>query len=140
MRKIKFKGWDTIKKVMYSAEEMGQDELTINPDGRGFVNVNGSYTNSSQYMTHIIPLEYTGLKDKDEKDIYEKDIIETEHISYNVHGSYEGMVKKYGVVEFNYGKFGLSMTNGGFEDISFSSKYHKIIGNIYSNPELLTKE
>ncbi len=74
-RKHKYRGWDTRKNVMYSAEQMGRDQLTLSLDGRGFINVSGRSTKLSTFATHIIPMEYTGREDKDGVEIYEDSII-----------------------------------------------------------------
>lgn len=52
MRQIKFRAWDTIRKKMFSAEEMGQDQETIMPDGKGFVNVNSISTRLTQWIIY----------------------------------------------------------------------------------------
>ena len=124
MRPIKFRGWDTRKNVMYSAEEMGQDQLTISTDGRGFINVHGSSTKLSTFPTHIIPMQYTGLKDvgtwpeskydKDgntlgRKDIYSHDIVEV--VSNNIVA--DGYAFKRAGQRPNGERFVVSVTGAG---------------------------
>ena len=60
--------------------------------------------------------EYTGLKDKNGKEIYEGDVY-----------------SKGNIVEFSFGSFNI---NGDTPLSAISSKI-EIIGNIHSNPELL---
>ena len=59
MREHKYRAWDTSRKKMYSAEELGVDQETLSADGRGFVNISGDSTRLRQFHTHLLPLEYT---------------------------------------------------------------------------------
>lgn len=72
--------------------------------------------------------QYTGLKDKNGKEIYEGDIIKTDF-------SYATWI---GFVHFNKGNFELvdSDKNGQYLTLSVLSDI-EIIGNIHDNPELL---
>ncbi len=131
MREIKFRGWDIHKNKMYSAEEMGQDELTINPDGRGFINMNGSSQRLSQYMHHILPLQFTGLKDKKNKEIYEGDVIKIEHEERDIIISDVKMIDGAFCVKSSWDEYypmaSLARPGDGLE----------VIGNIYEHPELV---
>lgn len=134
-RKIKFRAWlPNIKKMTYehTVEELTKGNLW-NMDGE---------TNCS-----IIWLQYTGLKDKNGKEIYESDIVKA--------NDYVGIVK-YG--EFDIYKMIreqsdeaadlLTCTSGYGWYISFqdgtdylfdnnTEEWLEVIGNIYENPELL---
>ena len=76
----------------------------------------------------LILMQYTGLKDKNGKDIYECDILD-----YGTYGEFE--------VIWHRGSFKirkLKFENGNvhlLEECSFDDI--KVIGNIYENPELL---
>lgn len=128
MRTIRFRGWDKEKKVMFSADEMGGDELTINPDGRGFVNVSYVSPRMSQYMRHIIPLQFTGMIDVSGKEIYEGDIV-------LFHPDEAG-----GVVQWDDTSYRFYVADG-CDDAGLSEYFElKVIGNIYEHPELLGQE
>lgn len=126
MREIKFRSWDIIKKKMFSAEEMGRDQLTLSPDGRGFINVSSTHVKLSNYATHLLPLEYTGLKDKNDKEIYEGD-----------------KDNKGGVIKWSNKCSAFKIIYSGnsfYLGPYLKTRNIEIIGNIYENPELLEKE
>ncbi len=138
MREIKFRAWDEHLNKMWSAEEIGKDELTLNPDGRGFVNVNSTSIKLSTYMEHLIPLQFTGLKDKNDKEIYEGDIVKF----------YIKTIEYIGKVVFEKGAFIIAcdkltdsyVTFIEVDDEELCLIDMEIIGNIYKNPELLKKK
>ncbi len=132
-RIIKFRAWDTQKNKMYSAEELGQDELTINPDGRGFVNVSSSSQRLSQYMHHIHPLQFTGHLDKNGKEIYEGDIISTRIAGEKLLVSWN---KTY--ASFCLDRKGWLYSHWFGE--SCNPEDCEVIGNVYENPELIVTE
>lgn len=121
MREIKFRAWDTVKKKMFSAYEMGQDQEALLPDGRGFANISSTSTKLTQIHSHLLPLQYTGLKDKNGREIYEGDIVELAMTGF-------GISKKF-VVEWEGNGYGTML-----EDF-----HREVIGNIYENPELIKR-
>ena len=125
-RIIKFRAWHTKAKKMFSAEEMGKDELTLSVDGRGFVNVNGASTKLSQYITDMTPMQFTGLKDKNGKEIFEGDILNDSEYA-----------QRFEVIWRN-GMFSLKILNdNNFHRWIRDNEKLEIIGNIYENPELI---
>ena len=127
MRDIKFRVWDNNLKVLYTPEMDKEEKNLWRISANG-----GDFTHS--YDDGIL-MQYTGLKDKNGKEIYEGDLIHVEEY-------YSGdiRIKAYnGVVEFDDGAFCINSIHAN-EELNEATIYNyqiEIIGNIYKNPELL---
>lgn len=140
MREIKFRGYAVEKMVngqwLYGsgvgcieyaehyAKEIGRDK-----DWH-------LYTESGAIQVHEKSIgQYTGLKDKNGKEIYEGDVVESVTLI-------NGYICN-GIVIFENGKFLVDIKQAPFSRDGFKSEFderirkYTVIGNIYENPELL---
>lgn len=115
----KFKVWDINKKVYIPNDVYGI--ITTDFNAFGVMLKDWEDYREGEYMYHEFQtlIQYTGLKDKAGKEIYEGDIV------FNGHGNYK--------IEFSAPSFG-TRTSEGF--ITYSTAW-EIVGNIYQSPELL---
>lgn len=144
MKRNKYRAWHRELKVMFSAEEMAQDQLCLLTTGY-FINVHSIPRLSKiDYQHKMIPLQYIGIDDKVGKEIYEDDIVDYKGNFYQV--AYEPEYGCYGLVK--NGKSGKrSLVGHGGSSTRYSpylwnwlAKKVTVAGNIYQNPELLEKE
>jgi uncharacterized phage protein (TIGR01671 family) len=97
------------------------------------------YNASTGYpqLTQFIPLQFTGLTDKEGKEIYEGDIIEFNESDTLKDGSYLRLIVSW-IQDNQSAGWGFVDTKGNKVHLSFiHSKREQVIGNIYQNPELL---
>ena len=119
MREIKFRAWDKLNKEMFNVEIMDFQKRQVYKD-----------TVSYRKFEDIELMQYTGLKDKNNKEIYEGDIV-------TLHNS------RYRII-FNSEEARFVLKDVFFEmDIPFTNNNNKrieVIGNIYENSELLGEQ
>ncbi len=127
-REIKFRVWDGINKKMYEVSELNTNlqQVTCWDD-----NDNKLFFYFAGARQDCDLMQFTGLKDKNGKEIYEGDIFSFEGRSYQVYfdearGSWSAINRKEGT---DY-KYQQNLTK-------MRAKRFEIIGNIYQNPELL---
>ena len=118
MRELKFKTWDRKEKEMYPAERLADWTLIIEEERYDI-------------------LQFTGLLDKNGKEIYEGDVVKTVIRTIDGHDH-----KESGEVKWNYNDLAYdivrSREKGDFQHLFKSSgRTVEVIGNIYENPDLL---
>ncbi len=135
MREIKFRAWfeghmyEVAKLDFWGDPEQATCDLAgpgENGEGEEFFDI---------YVGEVELMQYTGLKDKNGKEIYEGDIVENSTQTVYLGHKYEVVWNK------NYAGYQL-MSNGFASNIPLIQNFmsYKVIGNIYENPELLEEE
>jgi len=135
MREIKFRAWQTIIEKMFY-QGFTREGAFLNDNPMTYSIPLGKIFNDDTY----IPMQYTGLHDKNGKEIYEGDIVRQYQHSIENNDLYQ----RVGVVEYREDRFWCFgdrchfHLNGHLRDIPKSS--YEVIGNIYENPELQVEQ
>jgi uncharacterized phage protein (TIGR01671 family) len=112
-RPIKFRVWDFFHKQWITGAAIELNGCIIN-------------TSFAEPETNCVALQYTGLTDKNGKEIYEGDII---HLKF-------GELNANLVVKWDK-YMGLKYHNGGWTSLVHVDTHGEVIGNKFENPELL---
>lgn len=130
MKEIKFRAWDKDVSKMIPFEEIGAE---------GYAQGGLSLAQHLEPDGSLILMQYTGLKDKNGKEIYEGDILKVNDEIVEVKPPELFRCDAFVVYGYefcsgyfieNYDKIGLDR---------FYGDEPEIIGNVYENPELITK-
>ncbi len=144
MREIKFRAWDKTDKRIYEVLN-----LDLEQNHKCEVCKCDEFHSSRYFIYKYKLMQYTGLKDKNGKEIYEGDVIEFEDTTEDGYEYKEGIdITNRASIVFKNCRFELDniieTTSGVLVDMEEdwelfidSLKSSKVIGNIYENPELL---
>ena len=121
MRDIKFRVWDNERNVMFNSKSVDIDFF------EGKIEITSDTIRYDEVYTDEIKdfelMQYVGCKDKNNKEIYEGDIVKTkEHI---------------GQIIYSKGMFFIDVKGDFYLPIYNVSEFMEVIGNIYENPGLL---
>ena len=121
-REIRFRAWDSEE---FPSKMIYQDDKTEYNKETYLI----EFFKKIQGHNSII-MQFTGLKDKNGKEIFEEDIIQ---------GFYENETENGEVYWDNdSASFDIKGVNWmSMENLECSNQYYEVIGNIYENPELL---
>lgn len=128
MKEIKFRAWDTNHKCFYH---------WFLRDFEILQKINNEMTDCMG--SNIIEMQFTGLKDKNGKDIYEGDIL---NCQWNIDKNIPGDIVEY-IIDTkgncDVACFALVDANGNYRNMwNYNTKHIlQVVGNIYENPELL---
>ena len=151
-REIKFRAWNVEKKRMSYQDGTGSQPLILRIDGAlALLDKKSNEKYQYEYRDNLfitdeeggkyhpedfVLMQYTGLKDKNGKEIYEGDILANKE----VHGDNFYCVVEYGIGGFNgvtYPGRNHSMPLHTIMTCA-GAEYNEIIGNVYENANLLS--
>lgn len=129
MRDIKFRAWDKNKKVMLA--DYSSLGFTVEIMDGDFIVRNGEIATELGGKERFSLMQYTGLKDKTGKEIYEGDIVNTFE---------KGRATGFGVVVYRDGGFQVYDDRDTMRDANNGHESSvEVIGNVYENSELINQ-
>ena len=131
MREYKFRAWEknTNSMVLFS---LGENNI-------GYIAKDGEFYHFDIFDSLDCIMQYIGLKDKNGKEIYEGDILETTYQAWNRDRPPTYSIEKHKLIV----RYEESECDGfPFIGYYFNThpNYWEVIGNIYENPELLNEK
>lgn len=147
MRQIKFRLWDSKNNCWYEPTFEGYrgkiEEIMLSPRGRLTMRTMTELIDESMFPNRFELMQYTGLHDKNGREIYEGDIV---RVQETMDGGRIVCLEAIASVIWN-GERGCWGCDGEFEGhladyafgtvLNFMGNVCEVVGNIYENPELM---
>lgn len=129
MREIKFRAWNKVSKLIAYGVENEYDTIRgirYSKNGKKLDDMEPGESSFGDYLSNenYIVMQYTGLKDKNGKEIWEGDIVRYPRATEVV------VFKDSGFSPFSI---------AGWEFVAYDYE-SEVLGNIYENPELLKEQ
>ena len=128
MRPIRFRAWDPKSKVMFEA-----NLLTLYQSGKAMFDPSGD-----SYREDWPLMQFTGLYDKNGKEIWEGDIVEFDFNADWCEGDY--LPQRRFEVSLDIHRFWCKGEKFGYEgELLLEPSECEVLGNVWESPELLEK-
>lgn len=133
-RELKFRAWNGNKMIIQFDGIADIDTFNTCEKKDLLVCISGYHWSRANWGKDCLLLQFTGLKDKNEKEIYEADIIKC--------GKLQGVVlfgEIDGIIGWHVDLGNENYPIGSEINLLGHNKSIEVIGNIYENPDLIKK-
>lgn len=113
-RVIKFRAWNEGREEMWDCDKLALNRVHLSVTGNEFISHDED--GALELLPYLKPMQFTGLTDKEGKEIYEGDVD-----SFGRH------------IEYRDGAFHVVQSNGQTYDYLCHMKHITIVGNIYQS-------
>lgn len=125
-------------RVFDNDDKKMHDVIFLNYENNSVEWYNGNNKKRAAFIEEVPTLQCTGLKDKNDKDIYDGDILKFKLLEdFAAFGTNEKYVEIIAPVIYEYGGFFIEQAENSIFLGQLPMSEIEVIGNIYENPELL---
>ena len=136
MREIKFRAWDKENKKMLPVNTLSLKSTNINVANHFSHDIPDNPSACHMFKANAVLMQFTGLLDKNGVEIYEGDILKS-YTTYPLEVYWMGIAWGF---RWKGDEQIITFEDDEESVVGNKFKYLEVIGNKYSNPELLAKE